>query len=615
MSKNRKSKKTWIQKNQANIETRLNKIVSISGELPVINHDELVKLAVRGDSLSVSQALLKVLQFYTENTLRGMTEDGMRALNNFVTAVFTVFTLPSFVIPKDHVMMYAAHSHIFSNVVAMSMYETTDACLHQVLTQENNLGKVCFLYTIRNKLDLPIEKFFDVNPQVASRWFISALAPASSPTSELLLRNMKRFYKATANLGNKFIAFEDSCHVSYFASSYVDEDCDAIIKPVINKACQAQMAHIKPVNNSKDNKIALVTSKWFPNSAVCKSARPLIERLFGKYHVTLVHTGFIPEGLDTSKFDDVIYLKDTGVEGILNNDFKMIYFADIGMTPESVLLSNMRLAPIQVMSYGHPASTFGSEIDYFIGGEDVELIDKVQDKYTERMVLISGMGCIASWPNYQRKYNMAPHDDCVIQAVWGPDKYFNPSLMAIKRAFDRFTKPARLHFYPSISINRNNALLPFARDLRNIFGDYLTLWTEYEYFDYMESSEKLSDMALNSPPPFGGFNTVVEAMYLDIPVLNVSGDTFRTMVGGELNKRVGLDSWNTKTLKEWEDRLVEIVNTGEWRDAKEHLKQLDKKTAIFSGYEPEAFERAIDYLMECGDQEDVKKNRKPLIIH
>lgn len=45
----------------------------------------------------------------------------------------------------------------------------------------------------------------------------------------------------------------------------------------------------------------------------------------------------------------------------------------VGMHPYVILLANMRLAPVQVASYGHSSSSHGALVDYFIGGAEVEL--------------------------------------------------------------------------------------------------------------------------------------------------------------------------------------------------------------------------------------------------
>jgi hypothetical protein len=40
--------------------------------------------------------------------------------------------------------------------------------------------------------------------------------------------------------------------------------------------------------------------------------------------------------------------------------------------------------------YGHPVSTFGGEIDYFIGSAAAELPERATQFYSERLVLMPG---------------------------------------------------------------------------------------------------------------------------------------------------------------------------------------------------------------------------------
>ncbi len=39
----------------------------------------------------------------------------------------------------------------------------------------------------------------------------------------------------------------------------------------------------------------------------------------------------------------------------------------VGMNYDIFRLSSLRLAPVQVVSYGHSSSTHGAEVDFFIG--------------------------------------------------------------------------------------------------------------------------------------------------------------------------------------------------------------------------------------------------------
>ena len=92
----------------------------------------------------------------------------------------------------------------------------------------------------------------------------------------------------------------------------------------------------------------------------------------------LVHLGRPREDLDTEIFTDVRYYnaseKADDLSAVDPNDFSMAYFPDIGMSIESIILANMRIAPIQVSNYGHPVSTW-AKVDYWIGGRETEVAD------------------------------------------------------------------------------------------------------------------------------------------------------------------------------------------------------------------------------------------------
>ncbi|HFW3290492.1 TPA: cobalt ABC transporter permease, partial [Salmonella enterica subsp. enterica serovar Poona] len=48
----------------------------------------------------------------------------------------------------------------------------------------------------------------------------------------------------------------------------------------------------------------------------------------------------------------------------------VVYYAGVGMFPYSIYLSNLRLAPLQLVGLGHGASTFCGQLDGFVVEED-----------------------------------------------------------------------------------------------------------------------------------------------------------------------------------------------------------------------------------------------------
>jgi len=63
------------------------------------------------------------------------------------------------------------------------------------------------------------------------------------------------------------------------------------------------------------------------------------------------------------------------------------------MTWWSILLANVRFAPVQFCGYSHPSSTHGaSAIDWWLAGSGVELLAGHRNRYSERLLLLPGFG-------------------------------------------------------------------------------------------------------------------------------------------------------------------------------------------------------------------------------
>ena len=58
------------------------------------------------------------------------------------------------------------------------------------------------------------------------------------------------------------------------------------------------------------------------------------------------------------------------IEKVLELAPDAILYSSVGMCPTSLQLAQFRLAPIQMMIGGHPASSFSEEMDYFIISEE-----------------------------------------------------------------------------------------------------------------------------------------------------------------------------------------------------------------------------------------------------
>lgn len=561
--------------------------------IPIWNTRAFLRLIVDRKWEDCLTAAYRFMSYFEVNHYAGYSRDDVRTFNEFVTCIFTMLLEADMKLPGPQAAQFVSYGHLFSNIVAVSYYGTCDTLL-KTLISEGNLTKLLFLQNSRCIIQGEVKKFFDASPELATIWYNNYLLGIGCPTKvqqENLIRHI-------ANMDERWTPMNPCVSPSMFTCTYFNQSDAKRAKTIMNAAIKAKCT-LKFENNPDPKSIAIVTSKWHRNHAVYKSAGPLVEQLLDKYRLTLIHLGrHKPDMLVTDYFDKVysVHLDDRGAlvvpDEVRKNDFQLAYYPDIGMIDEGIWLSNHRIAPIQAVGYGHPDTTGCSEIDYMVGG-DVER--DCADWYTEKLVLIPGLGQHPAWPTAPRMNSWQPHDKVLINCVWGPDKY-NYNLLSMLVYINSVVGLDKhvWHFYPSPGVNRYGALVPYLNDIRAMIPNSV-IHTDIEYYDYMKDAEP-HDFSVNSFP-FGGYNTVVESFYLGMPCLAVEGPRFYNKAGTELNRMIGMEEMNAATPTELAALVIKMIQDDEYRAAQRaKLASIDLKAKLFQ-VGPKHFLNAIDHII------------------
>jgi predicted O-linked N-acetylglucosamine transferase (SPINDLY family) len=85
------------------------------------------------------------------------------------------------------------------------------------------------------------------------------------------------------------------------------------------------------------------------------------------------------------------------VKSILDRHLDVLIYPEIGMDPTTLRLASLRLAPIQMVAWGHPMTTGLPTVDYYLSAEDFEPED-AREHYTEELVALPHLGCCFSSP-------------------------------------------------------------------------------------------------------------------------------------------------------------------------------------------------------------------------
>lgn len=185
---------------------------------------------------------------------------------------------------------------------------------------------------------------------------------------------------------------------AYFGSTYIDHQNDESVKRRINSIVQGVVIANKSFHFNQSEgarSIVVATAMWRQSQSVYRSQQHFLEELAKKYRLILVNLGDNVSNIDVSLFSDVRHYLVSKVDDFSAfdvGDCSAVYFPDVGMSMESIILASMRISDVQIANYGYPVSTYGAKIDYWIGGKETEIPSLSNRHYSEKLILIDRCG-------------------------------------------------------------------------------------------------------------------------------------------------------------------------------------------------------------------------------
>jgi hypothetical protein len=566
--------------------------------LPAFDRDTVLRKYLAGDCEGVTQTLFDMLDCCARNTFVVEDPPLQEYVDAFVETFLFLLTKPDFKIPNTWAERLVCLQHVFANLVAFSRFRTTDPQLAIVAEQPENFVKLLFLYSPYNESRIDPKQLFDGNATLASLWYAVFPLCTAGYASE---RVWERVREHVACVDQRLLPSTHFMAGLYFGCTHIDPDSDRRLKGHWNAVIRQQIGGRAIIaNRPRRDSIAIVTGRWNPTSAVYRTSFPYIRALKEHYRLTLVHLGKNPDPDGTSLFDSVrrAYLDDGRLDchEIAENDFQMAYFPDVGMDVISIWLANMRLAPIQMTGYGHPATTGGSEIDYFLGGRDCEDPALAEQHYAERLVLIPGIGLHPTYPPYQPRFPEHTRREVVVNLPWAINKINYRLLTWVQAIQQRTSKRVLLQFLPGHSLNRYNSVLPFMHDIGAMFGDTANVHLLRPYDDFMAIMEQ-GDFALDSHP-FGGYNMVIDSIILGKPMVTFEGTRAYSRCSSALMRKIGMEELIAHDEEQYIAKALRLIEDDEYRRSlSRRLRETDLRRAVFDTDEPRFFRQAVDYLI------------------
>jgi protein O-GlcNAc transferase len=172
--------------------------------------------------------------------------------------------------------------------------------------------------------------------------------------------------------------------------------------------------HCRPEQRQEKKVLSIgILSSFLFDHSFGKLVRGFVQHLSrDKFEVTIFRiprkSDHILETIDRTT-DNVIPLigrLERDRQTIEDEELDVLFYPDIGMLHYTYCLAFARLAPIQVVSWGHPVTTGIPNIDYFLSSELLEGFG-AQDHYSEQLITLGNMPAFYFHPDPPVK-NLCP---------------------------------------------------------------------------------------------------------------------------------------------------------------------------------------------------------------
>lgn len=489
-----------------------------------------------------------------------------------------------------------------------------------------NLRKLTLLYGLESDIPMPVEAAWSADPamavdvaiaQLSSRICISAKACEKRESHIAWLPSrLEEVMLSEANLINLFEAY---MHCSYSLNPHKHA-----VKTAINRHARGRMElhgvadlPLPQQRLRRDRPLILVANEWVQSySAMYRCYAPSIRALRERFELRAVVCDAAIDDAGRELFDEVttyaralptVEAARQLIEHIRAMAPDMIFFPSVGMIGTNVILSAFRLAPIQFMCLGHPATSMSPYIDYVLAEEGYI---SSPDCFSERLVALPDRS--QPWVPLQAARLPAPDirkkPDVVRIAVTASMMKLNSAFLDLCRSVvEHSSVPVEFQFFcaGAVGIAATQAAKCVVRAVPGaVFHSHI------QYDNYLERLNRC-DLFL-SPFPFGNTNGIVDAVRQGLPGICLDGDEVHAHIDAELFRRLALPGWlTTRTLDNYRAAVLRLVAEHDTRaKLSAKLLQGNPDAVLFEG-KPRQFMESVWWLHE--NHETVQQSGSKLV--
>lgn len=260
----------------------------------------------------------------------------------------------------------------------------------------------------------------------------------------------------------------------------------------------------------------------------------------------------------------------------------VLYMPSIGMDLLTIFLSNTRLAPVQAVALGHPATTHSEFIDYVVVEDDYVGSETCFSETLLRLPKDALPYVPSADAPEEVEFHLNGGPTTVHIGVAATTMKLNPYFLEACRAIHDRAK-VKVHFH--FALGQSNGIThPYVvRFIRSYLGSNATAYPHLPYIHYL-SILRGCDLMLN-PFPFGNTNGIIDMVTLGLVGVCKTGNEVHEHIDQGLFARLGLPEWLvTQSADEYVECALRLIENHEERlNLRQHIIENDSLQTLFSG--------------------------------
>ena len=566
------------------IDTNFGGIEGIEIDYPSQLNDELVQEKVEH---FCTRAAVAMSELFSDPQL-DISEGGAQRFFTLQRWINMIFASSPFV-NADHVLQAYNRNPDKTNLSDFHLDNT-----------RSSLIKFCIFYLPESNVNVNLDALWNLDPELCASLCFALQSPRFIGTEQSFSKRgtlLQWFPEKLATIENLNNVPSAISHDVYMHCSYDIAENKHWVKKALNQVIRRHLLQggwtdrdVTKLGERNGKPVMVVLLEHFHSShSIYRTHSTSMIAARERFHLIGVGNEAV-DAAGQAVFDEFHLLKGDNIFDKLNelkdicekNGAAVLYMPSIGMDLTTIFTSNTRLAPIQVIALGHPATTHSDFIEYVIVEDDYVGSEKCFSEQLLRLPKDALPYVPSALAPQHVEYRLRENPEVVNIGIASTTMKLNPYFLAALKAI-RDRANVKVHFHFALGQSSGVTHPYVERFIKSYLGNDATAHPHAPYDQYLRILHNC-DMMVN-PFPFGNTNGIIDMVTLGLVGVCKTGAEVHEHIDEGLFKRLGLPEWLiANTVDEYVERAIRLAENHQERlELRRHIIENNGLQTLFTG--------------------------------